>query len=287
MNHTTFVLVHGAWQGSWSYSPLSRQLTAAGHQVLRIDLPGHGLDARFIPAYHTGGGERAAALQTEKSPVAAVGLQAYVDAIGETLEAAHRTRAGSVVLVAHSMAGIPATAAIEAHPHRVDAIAYLAAFLPPPGMAGGACSALPQNEGSLIPSVVIADPATVGALRLDPLSANADYAALLKQTFAAEVDEGQWSAVRHLMTPDTPIQPLATPLAYTAERWGSKRRLYVRCTHDYAVRPALQDFFIEQADTLAPGNSFKTVSMASGHLPFLSKTQEVAEALIAFGTGNS
>lgn len=187
--------------------------------------------------------------------------------------------------VGHSMGGVPVTATAQAYPDRVDALVYLAAFLPPSGMAAGACSASPANEGALISKVTLGNPAETGALRIDHQSEDIEYAAKVKKAFAADLDETTWSAVRHFMTPDTPIQPFGIPLAHTPEGWGSKRRLYVRCTEDFAVRPALQDFFIEEADALTPGNPTTVVSLPSGHMPFLSCTAEVAEVLAQFAAG--
>src|SRR5215471_6831301 len=37
----TFVLVHGSWQGAWSWDRTSALLAARGHRVFSPDLPGH------------------------------------------------------------------------------------------------------------------------------------------------------------------------------------------------------------------------------------------------------
>lgn len=277
----TFVLVHGAWQGSWCFAPLSRLLQAAGHQVVLVDLPGLGLNAR-IPAAYRACERREQTLKIEKSPVAAVTLQQCVDVVGEALDQARRSGAKNIVLVGHSMGGVPVTAAAQAYPDRLDGLVYLAAFLPPPGMAAAACSASPKNEGALISKVALGNPADIGALRIDHRSNDAAYAHQVKMAFAADLDERTWSAVSHFMTPDMPIQPLATALTYTENAWGTLRKLYIRCTEDFAVRPALQDFFIQQADALTPDNRFEVLSLQSGHLPFLSRKVEVAEALDQF-----
>ena len=39
-----YVLVHGAWHGSWCWEKVVPLLRQAGHQVESLDLPGHGQD---------------------------------------------------------------------------------------------------------------------------------------------------------------------------------------------------------------------------------------------------
>jgi pimeloyl-ACP methyl ester carboxylesterase len=44
---TTFVLVHGAWHGSWAWDDLNPHLVDRGHTVVAVDLPLADPDARF------------------------------------------------------------------------------------------------------------------------------------------------------------------------------------------------------------------------------------------------
>jgi len=85
----TFVLVHGMSHGAWAWEFVRARLARAGHQVLAVDLPGHGRRAH----------ERARASITSYA-------RAVADAM--TLAGAHDT-----VIVGHSMAGavIPKVAA--------------------------------------------------------------------------------------------------------------------------------------------------------------------------------
>ena len=78
---STFILVHGAWQGAWCWDRLAPVIRAAGHMVLTPDLPGHG-------------NNRAAA--------GVITADAYVDTLcGLVLE-----QQQPVVLVGHSMGGM-------------------------------------------------------------------------------------------------------------------------------------------------------------------------------------
>ncbi|RBQ04045.1 alpha/beta fold hydrolase [Pedobacter miscanthi] len=40
----TFVLVHAAWHGAWSFDRTRKKLEASGAKVIIFDLPGHGGD---------------------------------------------------------------------------------------------------------------------------------------------------------------------------------------------------------------------------------------------------
>jgi pimeloyl-ACP methyl ester carboxylesterase len=42
LSETTYVLVPGAWQGAWAWTPVARRMRAAGARVVTITLPGLG-----------------------------------------------------------------------------------------------------------------------------------------------------------------------------------------------------------------------------------------------------
>jgi pimeloyl-ACP methyl ester carboxylesterase len=46
----SFVLVHGAWHGGWSFDPVTERLRTAGHKVIAPDLPGMGDDEQALRA---------------------------------------------------------------------------------------------------------------------------------------------------------------------------------------------------------------------------------------------
>jgi hypothetical protein len=83
----------------------------------------------------------------------------------------------------------------------------------------------------------------------------------------------------HLLTPDVPAAPVATPTVASGERWGRVPRAYIRCSEDRAVMPALQDRFIREADAFTPGNRTGVVTLGASHSPFVSMPGELAEAL--------
>src|SRR6266566_8803634 len=103
-----YVLVHGAWHGSWCWDKVVPLLEQAGHHVEALDLPGHGQD---------------------KTPLREITLAAYTKRVCETLDA----HAEPVILVGHSLGGIVITQVAEERPEKIQTLVYLTAVLPQNG----------------------------------------------------------------------------------------------------------------------------------------------------------
>jgi pimeloyl-ACP methyl ester carboxylesterase len=104
----TFVLVHGAWTGSWVWNRVARELETCGHRVVAPSLPG----------FAAGDDPRAFKLaDTTDALVAEIERQDLTD----------------VVLVAHDWSGYPVTAAAHRLARRIAKLVYWSAFVPAPG----------------------------------------------------------------------------------------------------------------------------------------------------------
>lgn len=101
MRDATFLLVHGAWHGAWTWDHLVPALEGTGHQVRTVELASHGAAAEGL-------GD----------------LAADVAIVTEALDAIE----GPVVLVAHSYGGIPITQAAAGRDD-VSHLVYVCAFL--------------------------------------------------------------------------------------------------------------------------------------------------------------
>jgi pimeloyl-ACP methyl ester carboxylesterase len=109
-NMATYVLVHGAWHGSWCWQRVRTPLQSEGHTV-------------FTPTL-AGLGERSHLLSKD------VRLQTHIDDVAnlirwEGLE--------DVILCGHSYAGMVVTGVAEALPEKIKTLVYLDAFLPTSG----------------------------------------------------------------------------------------------------------------------------------------------------------
>jgi pimeloyl-ACP methyl ester carboxylesterase len=107
---TTFVLVHGAWGGSYGFRTVRGPLREAGHEV-------------FTPSL-TGIGERAHLASPQ------VNLTTHVTDVVNTVL---YEDLGDIVLVGYSYGGMVVTGALEHIAERVAHLVYLDAFLPADG----------------------------------------------------------------------------------------------------------------------------------------------------------
>ena len=108
----TFVLIHGAYRGGWSWQRVRRLLQAAGHEV-------------FAPSL-TGAGERVH-LNTES-----ITLTTWIDDVVKLLEYEDLRE---VILVGHSQGGVVITAASEFAAERIAHLVYVDAPVPEDGQA--------------------------------------------------------------------------------------------------------------------------------------------------------
>jgi hypothetical protein len=88
-----------------------------------------------------------------------------------------------------------------------------------------------------------------------------------------------------MVSPDIPTGPLAEPAAISPGRWGAIPRTYISNTGDYAIPPAAQQLFIEEADKLTPGNQTEARELAASHCPFLSQPNQLASILLQLCPG--
>ena len=105
-NERTYVLVHGAWRGSWSWKRVRRQLQAAGHQV-------------FTPTL-TGLGERSHLASSD------INLSTHIDDIVNLIR---WEELSDVILCGHSYAGCVISGVADKVGERIKALVYLDAFL--------------------------------------------------------------------------------------------------------------------------------------------------------------
>jgi pimeloyl-ACP methyl ester carboxylesterase len=103
---STYVLVHGAWHGSWCWKRVRKALQAQGHDV-------------FTPTL-TGVGERSHLLSPQ------VNLETH---IADVVNLLRWEELSNVVLCGHSYGGVVVSGAADRVPERIGALIYLDAFL--------------------------------------------------------------------------------------------------------------------------------------------------------------
>ena len=240
-------------------------------------MAGHGLLARR-PEALTRRPFDSGLLATEVSPVAGVDL----DQAGDLLLSQLKRLGGGrpVVVVAHSLGGAVLSRAAQLAPELVAHAVYVTAAMTASGVSPVAYMQLPENEGGLLDQSIVADPAVVGAMRIDVGSADPGRRQLLRETFYGDVDPLTADAAIALLTPDAPVGIALGATTLTPDGWGSVPRTYVRCARDFAIRPALQQKFIADADAAFPANPTLVHTLDSSHSPFLSMPGQLAEIVL-------
>ena len=107
---TTYVIVHGAWGGSWAFRKVDSLLTSRGHLVYRPSL--------------TGLGERVHLASKE------IGLETHVMDVVNTLVFEELR---DIVLVGHSYGGVVISGVAEHVPDRIRHLVYVDALVPEDG----------------------------------------------------------------------------------------------------------------------------------------------------------
>ncbi len=269
----TFLLVHGAWHNALHWTRVTEALSSRGHQVVAIDLPGHGLNARFPASYLAGDTAR---LAEERSPQADIRLEDCAAAVVSVLE---KLRGGpKPVLVGHSAGGTVITRAGELAPQLIGRLVYLSAFCPLRLQRASAYGALPEGRTVYGEKLFIGDPGKLGAVRINPRG-DAAYLRTLREGFYHDVEEAAFLPFALTLTPDLPLSLWTSEVGATRERWGRIPRSYLRCTQDRAMTPALQDLMIREADAFTPGNTFTVDTLEASHSPFASQPEKLAALL--------
>jgi pimeloyl-ACP methyl ester carboxylesterase len=259
----TFVLIHGAWHSSACWARLTPLLTAAGHRVLALDLPGHGTNARFPRP-------------GQRSPLADLTLEDAAQAVLATLKTLPRPR----VLVGHSMAGHVLSRVAELAPGEVDQLVYLSAFMPVERPSFADYMTLPEARTEYVQSLILGDPVQLGASRIDPHSSDPDYQRRLHLSFYGDVSEEDFRAFGNGLTPDQPFHFFADSPRISRERWGRVPRAYLVLEKDQALPLGLQERFVREADAFVPANPTRVRRLASSHSPFASMPDKLAETLL-------
>jgi len=199
----TFVLVHAAWLGGWSWKQVKEKLQAKGHKVIALDLPGHGKD---------------------RSPPKRITMRSYVQRVVSAID----KQKGKVILVGHSFGGIVISQVAERRTHKIQALVYLAAFLLPRGQ-----SFMSATQG-VKTSEVLNNLIVKKSQGIVQVKSKA-----IHHAFGADLPRKVFRLLSKKLSPE-PIRPLSHKLDITPAKWGSLPRYYIETLADNAIPNAIQ-----------------------------------------------
>lgn len=234
------ILLHGAWQGAWVWDGLVPVLSAAGWAPVAPDLPGNGADGR--------------------SP----GDVTFDDHIGH-VQSLILPAETPVRLIAHSGAGVLATALAERHPDRIAGIVAICAMLLPSGVT------FPEFTTPF----VAADPAAQGIgpwLEQAPGGTRVPAVAARHVFYHDAPDAAARSAAARLTVQGHAVR--APRVDWTADRAGRVSTGYIRCGADRSVLPAVQDAMC------ATRRLTRIIPLPTGHAPMLADPSALARATL-------
>jgi pimeloyl-ACP methyl ester carboxylesterase len=193
-----FILIAGAWHGSWCWKRVAPLLRAQGHLVDTPQLPAMGAD---------NGDPRQ------------VTLTSWARFVADLVAAAPEP----VVLVGHSRAGVVISQAAELVPDRIRRLVYLAAYLLPGGRTMAA-EALADPDSLVAPNMIPADSGVTCTLRAD----------VIREAFYTRCTDADAEWAMAQLRPE-PLKPLVTSPRISSEGFGRVPRAYIECTADRAI----------------------------------------------------
>jgi pimeloyl-ACP methyl ester carboxylesterase len=205
----TYMLIHGAWHGAWSYDQTRALLEQTGAQVITFDLPGHGED---------------------KTEIARVTMQAYVDRVKQELAKV----TAPVVLVGHSLAGFIVSQAAEELPDRVEKLIFIAAMVP----YGGKTvfdEVSEDSKSELVQNLIFAE--------------DRSWATVSEETLKTVVYNGattpQIQSAAPKLVPQA-MQPFFAVATTTEKAFGQIKKAYIVCEKDKIFSSEAQRRLMDQ-----------------------------------------
>lgn len=227
MSH--YILVHGAWEGSWSWENTAPELEKQGHTITAIDLPGS---------------------VGNKRDIADVTMASYIKTVADEITALDH----KVILVGHSMAGAIISQVAELIPEKIEKLIYVAAFLLKNG--DSVLEAMQRDpDGEYLPNLEFAEDQSYAKVP-EPV---------LRSIAFHDVDQKDIASAMPRMAEKQATEPFASKVKVTAEKFGTVPKTFIRTTIDKITSPALQDEMIKNWELekvhVLPSGHFPALSM--------------------------
>lgn len=197
-SNKTYLLIHGAWEGAWSWKETTTFLKKSGHNVIAIDLPGHGAD---------------------KTPLAEINLTLYADRVKTELDKIGEP----VILVAHSFGGFVISKVAEEVPEQIEKMVFVASAVP--YEEKNAVEVFMEDEESeFLENLIFSE---------DKSSVGMSKETILNVIFTGATEEQIDKVIPQLVNQAT--KPFYEVVKTTDENFGSVAKAYIETTLDRVV----------------------------------------------------
>ena len=194
----TFLLIHGAWEGAWSWEETTAYLEQAGHTVNAIDLPGHG---------------------TDQTPISEINLALYANRAKDELNKID----GQVVLVGHSFGGFVISKVAEEAPDKIEKLVFIASAMPYDGK--NAVEVFEEDEESeFLANLIFSEDKSTATMTKDTI---------MNIIFTGATEEQIDALLPKLVVQAT--KPLFERVITTKENFGRVPKAYVETTLDRVI----------------------------------------------------
>ena len=197
----TFLLIHGAWHGKWCFKEIIPLLTLKGHEVIAIDLPGHG---------------------ENKMDFSRINLASYVHAVIDTLKMFKKP----IYLVGHSLGGVVISQVAEKMPKHIHKLIYIAGFLPENGYS------LTDEVQRSLPIINSAPTFHADKLK-NEITIQPDAEKIQAYFYNCSPEISVDFALKHLQP--QPFQPFLDKVSLS-HRFLRVKKLYIECLRDHVVQ---------------------------------------------------
>ena len=224
-----FILVHGAWEGSWSWEGTAPVLEGGGHAVTAVGLAGS---------------------YGNEQPISQVTMASYVKTVADIV----RPLDHPIVLVGHSLGGAVISQVAELLPEKIERLVYVAAFLLSNG--DSVLEAMKRDPaGQFLPKLAFSD---------DETAVSASEATWRDVAFHDVAEMATLPALER-MAEQQATEPFVAKIAVSEENFGTVPKTFIRTDLDKIVTPALQEemlgnWKVEHVHRL-PSGHFPTLSM--------------------------
>lgn len=192
------LLIHGAWEGAWSWEQTTENLEGNGHIVKAIDLPGHGDD---------------------KTPISEIDMALYANRVKKELGKID----GQVILVAHSFGGFIITKAAEEMPEKIEKLVYVASAIPYESKT--ALEVFEEDKGSeFLENLIFSEDKSIATMSRETI----------KDIIFTGATDAQIDAVLPKLVAQA-TKPFFEQVITTPENFGRLPKAYVETTLDRVV----------------------------------------------------